>query len=331
MSGIPGDAGPLEDAALTRAAQAGDVSALALLLERHRPGMRAVALSVLGPGPDVDDVVQEAALVALRRIVDVRDPEAVGPWLRMVVRNGCRTLLRGARRVEPLAEVPLPPDGETPEQVLQSHALRNWIWDAVDSLSPALRLPVVLRYFSSGITSYQQIADACAIPVGTVRSRLSQARAVLAASLGATAATAHEDAVRRTENSWLEAHATLEAAERGEFDRVVRDRYSPGVSLFTGGQRLGGAGLLLAGMEGDLSAGVRQRPVHVVAGRSLVVWEMELISPRDDPDHCPPGVAWIMSLDGGRFDRVSLHHAPRTVPTPDTNADADSGTNADPA
>lgn len=314
MAGTQQDAGPLQDAALTRAAQAGDASALALLLERHRPGMRAVALSLLGPGPDADDVMQEAALVALSRIVDVRDPEAVGPWLRMVVRNNCRSLLRAARRIEPVESVPLPPDGRTPEQVLESHALRDWIWAAVESLSPALQLPVVLRYFSAGITSYQRIAEACGVPVGTVRSRLHQARGVLAGALNATAATGHEDALRRTENSWQEARETLAAAERGEFGKVVEDRYSPAVSLLAGGERLGGAGLLLAGMDSDLSAGVRQRPVHVVAGRSLVVWEMELISPADDPDHCPPGVAWIMSLAGGRFDRVSLHHAPRPAP-----------------
>ncbi|MEU2858695.1 RNA polymerase sigma factor [Streptomyces mirabilis] len=316
MSGIPGDTGPAEDAALTRSAQAGDVSALALLLERHRPGMRAVAVSLLGPGPDVDDVMQEAALVALRRIVDVRDPEAVGPWLRMVVRNGCRTLLRAARRVEPMESVPLPSDGATPEQILQSHALRDWIWEAVEALSPTLRLPLVLRYFSTGITSYQQIAEAISVPVSTVRSRLSQARGALAQALTATAATAHEDATRRTQASWQEAHETLAAAERGEFGKVVNDRYSSGVALLTGGRRLGGVDLLLAGMDGDLSAGVRQRPLHVVAGRSLVVWEMELINPPDDPDHCPPGVAWIMSLDGGRFDRVSLHHASRPEATP---------------
>lgn len=316
MSGTPGDTGPAQDAALTLAAQSGDVSALGLLLERHRPGMRAVALSLLGPGPDVDDVLQEAALVALRRIVDVRDPEAVGPWLRMIVRNGCRTLLRSARRVEPMEAVPLPASGATPEQVLHKHALRDWVWEAVEALSPTLRLPLVLRYFSTGVTSYQQIAEACAVPVSTVRSRLNQARSALAQALTATAASAHDDMTRRTEASWHEVRETLAAAERGGFGAIVRDRYSPEVSLLAGGQRLGGAGLLLAGMEGDLSAGVRQRPLHVVAGRSLVVWEMELVSPPDDPDHCPPGVAWIMSLEGGRFDRVSLYHAARPTEAP---------------
>ena len=316
MSGTPGDTGPAQDAALTLAAQSGDVSALGLLLERHRPGMRAVALSLLGPGPDIDDVLQEAALVALRRIVDVRDPEAVGPWLRMIVRNSCRTLLRSARRVEPMEAVPLPASGATPEQVLHHHALRDWVWEAVEALSPTLRLPLVLRYFSTGVTSYQQIAEACAVPVSTVRSRLNQARGALAQALTATAASAHDDMTRRTEASWHEVRETLAAAERGGFGAVVRDRYSPEVSLLAGGQRLGGAGLLLSGMEGDLSAGVRQRPLHVVAGRSLVVWEMELVSPPDDPDHCPPGVAWIMSLEGGRFDRVSLYHAPRPTEAP---------------
>lgn len=90
----PGEITRIEDAALTLAAQAGDVASLGLLLERHRAGMRAVAVSVLGPGPDVDDVVQDAALTALRRVGDVRDPEAVGPWLRMIVRNHARSLLR---------------------------------------------------------------------------------------------------------------------------------------------------------------------------------------------------------------------------------------------
>jgi RNA polymerase sigma factor (sigma-70 family) len=294
---------------------------LALLLERQRPGMRAVALSLLGPGPDVDDVMQDAALVALRRIVDVRDPEAVGPWLRMIVRNSCRTLLRASQRVQPMDEVPLPQDDTTPEQVLESHALRDWIWEAVESLSPTLRLPVVLRYFSTGITSYQQIAEACAVPVRTVRSRLHDARAALARTLADTAEAGHEDVLRRTAASWQEAHDTLAAAERGEFGKVVQDRYSPEVALLAGGERLGGVDFLLAGMDCDLLAGVRQRPRHIVAGRSLVVWEMQLISPTDDPGHCPPGVAWIMTLADGRVDRVSLHHTPRTESVPVARTD----------
>lgn len=208
-------------------------------------------------------------------------------------------------------EVPLPPDGASPEQLLDRHVLRDWIWEAVEELSPVLRLPVVLRYFSSGVTSYQQIAEACAVFVGTVRSRLHQARGLLAQALADTSASGHDDATRRTEASWQEAPETLAAAERGEFDKVVKDRYSPDLSLLSGGHRLGGVGLMLVGMDSDLSAGVRQRPRHVVAGRSLVVWEMDLVNPPDAPGHCPPGVAWIMRLEGGRVDELRLYHATR--------------------
>lgn len=306
---------PNEDVLLTRAAQAGDITALGLLLERHRAGMRAVALSILGPGPDVDDVVQDAALIALRSVGNVRDPAAVGPWLRMIVRNASRSLLRSSPHTEPVDGLLLPSAEAGPEQWLERSALRDWIWEAIEELSPALRMPLVLRYFTTGITSYERIAEACAVPVGTVRSRLSQARAKLADALTATAETAHGDAARRAGASRKEAHEVLAAAERGDFGRLLVERWSPEVALLSGNERVGGRDLLVRGMESDLTAGVRQRLAHAVAGRSLVVWEMDMINPTDDPEHCPPAVAWLMTLDQGRVHRLRLFHArpPRTA------------------
>ncbi|MFJ4847212.1 MULTISPECIES: RNA polymerase sigma factor [unclassified Streptomyces] len=306
---------PGGNVALTRAAQAGDIVALGLLLEAHRPGMRAVALSILGPGPDADDAVQNAALTALRRIGDVRDPAAVGAWLRMIVRNACRSLLRASSRTVPLDDLTRVAAGPGPEEVLERHALRDWVWEALEELSPTLRVPMVLRHFSSRVTSYEEIARACAVPVGTIRSRLSQGRAKLAEALAATAAGAHSDAARRTSASWEDAHDTLAAAERGDFRKVLAERWSPAAALMQGDTRLGGTETLLLGMECDLIAGVRQRPVHVAAGKGLTVWEMDLINPPDDPEHCPPAVAWIMTLDGGRVERLRLFHQPR-VPLP---------------
>ncbi|MGW3248799.1 RNA polymerase sigma factor [Streptomyces sp. NPDC001070] len=315
MSRDPADA-RTEDVALTRAAQAGDVTALGLLLERHRAGMRAVALSILGPGPDVDDVTQEAALTALRRVGDVRDPAAVGPWLRMIVRNAARSLLRGTVPTRPLDDLLLRSADTGPERWLEDSALRNWIWEAIEELSPTLRLPLVLRHFTTGVSTYEQIADACGLPVGTVRSRLSQARAKLADALTATADAAHDDAARRTRASRREAHETLAAAERGHFGALLAERWSPQVALLSGNERVGGSRLLIRGMDCDLTAGVRQRLVHAVAGRSLTVWEMDIINPPDAPDHCPPAVAWLMTHDAaGRVRHLRLHH-PRPPHTP---------------
>ena len=201
-----------EDVLLTRAAQSGEVAALGLLLERHRAGMRAVALSILGSGPDADDVMQDAALTALLRIGDVRDPEAVGAWLRMIVRNAGRLVLREAVVVRPMAELPLRSTYMGPEQWLERNALRDWVWEALDELSPVLRMPLVLRYFATGVTSYERIAEVCGVPVGTVRSRLSQGRTKLAAALAATADAPHGDAGQRVRASRVEAHELLAAA-----------------------------------------------------------------------------------------------------------------------
>ncbi|MEU4609511.1 RNA polymerase sigma factor [Streptomyces umbrinus] len=313
MSPNADDTARLEDAVLTRAAQAGDVTALGLLLERHRAGMRAVALSILGPGPDVDDVLQDAAVTALRRVGDVRDPAAIGPWLRMIVRNAARSLLRGSVAFRPIDDLRLPSTDAGPERRLEHHAMRDWIWEAIEELSPTLRLPLVLRHFSTGVTSYERIAEACGVPVGTVRSRLSQGRAKLATALAATADAPHGDTGRRTRASRVEARETLAAAESGRFGALLTERWSPEIALLRGNEPVGDRSLLVRGMDGDLDAGVRQRLVHAVASRSLVVWEMDLLAPADDPDHCPPSVAWLMTLDdAGRPHRLRLVH-PRPV------------------
>jgi RNA polymerase sigma-70 factor (ECF subfamily) len=67
--------------------------------------MRAVALSILGPGPDADDAMQDAALTALRGIADVGDPQAVSAWLRMIVRNRRWAVQAGAARMGVRARV----------------------------------------------------------------------------------------------------------------------------------------------------------------------------------------------------------------------------------
>ena len=112
-----------------------------------------------------------------------------------------------------------------------------------------------------------------------MRSRLNQGRAKLAEALRATAASAHDDAGALATSSRLDALDTLAAAERGEFTRVLADRWAEDVVLTAGGVSGVGWDFLARGMDGDLAAGVRQRPVHVVASRDVVVWEMDLLNP----------------------------------------------------
>ncbi len=110
----------------------------------------------------------------------------------------------------------------------------------------------------------------------------------------------------------------MHAAESGHFGKLLTERWSPEAALVRGDRPVGDRDLLVRGMECDLEAGVRQHLAHAVAGRSLVVWEMDISNPDDDPEHCPPAVAWLMSLDGaGRVHRLRLVH-PGRCPSPGT-------------
>ena len=204
------------DAELVAAATGGDVAGFAVLLERHRAGMRSVALNVLGWGPDAEDAVQDAMLVALQRLNDLRDPTAAGPWLRAITRNAARMRRRVAGResaVDLLAKerTALEP---TPEDNLERLALSDWLWTAINALSEPLQIPVLLRYFTA-VGSYQEIALVCDLPLGTVRSRLHEARRKLGQTLQACAAGVHNDAAALTESRRHEADDLLSAAGTG--------------------------------------------------------------------------------------------------------------------
>ncbi|HEY0531425.1 MAG TPA: sigma-70 family RNA polymerase sigma factor [Actinoplanes sp.] len=284
------------EADLVHAAQGGDAAALGAVLKEHEAGMRAVALSILGYGPDADDAVQDAMLTAVRRIGEVRDPLAVGAWLRTIVRNNCRALSR-----RPAPAMPDMDDVPTPDEILEKHALRDWVWHAIGELSEADRLVTLLRHFS-GVTSYDQIAALCGLPVGTVRSRLSHARRTLADQLRRSADAAHPDAGALNDRRWREARDALHAAMRGDFHRVVDDMWLPGSELVAGPVR-GDRAFAVDGMNGDLERGVRQKLRHVVAGPDVLIWETELSG-----GDCPPGAVWMHSLSGGRVSRLTLFH-----------------------
>jgi RNA polymerase sigma-70 factor (ECF subfamily) len=302
------------DGALVAAVRAGEPAALGLLLERHRAAMRAVAVSLLGWGPDAEDAVQDAMLVALRRIGDLRDPAAAGAWLQAVTRNGCRARLRRRADAGPAAHDPdtVPSTTAGPEQAVEEHALREWVWAALESLSEPLQTVVLLRYFTE-VRSYDQIAAACEVPVGTVRSRLHEARRRLTGRLLAASSGSGTDVRALTARRRREAEDLLDAAPRGDLRRALADLAHADLRLIgPQGQRGRGHRPLLYIMDSDLRAGVRQRLVTVTAGTRVTILECDLLNPPWDPGHCPPGVLWLMRLSNGRIDRIRLFH-PRPV------------------
>lgn len=302
------------DPELVAAARSGDAASLGVLLERHRAGMLVVALSLLGHRSEAHDAVQEAMFIALRRLGDLRDPEAAGPWLRSIVRNTCRMQLRRERSTGYLAPTGPASDAAEflPEAILERHALRDWLWQAIEALSEPLQLVVLLRYFS-GVFSYEEMAGLCGVPVGTVRSRLHQARSRLGTMLLEAVDEAHPDArmfVNRRQREVMELFA---AAEQGDFGRATASTWSSELTMVgPDGAPSRGRDAIVKIMEADLAAGVRQRPLQVTASHRFTIIEAALLSPPWDPTHCPPGVVWLLTMNGEQVARLRLFHPATT-------------------
>ncbi|MEU3843657.1 sigma-70 family RNA polymerase sigma factor [Streptomyces sp. NPDC028635] len=299
------------DADLVACARRGDAASTAVLIARHRARMCAVAVAMLGPCAEVDDVVQEASLVALGRLDYLRSPPAAGHWLTATTRNLCRQALAHRSRVRPTAQQ-LEPDRATltdPAAILDSGATSDWVWHAVNSLSPALRDVVVLRYFSQA-RAYDSIAAVLGIPVGTVRSRLNQARRLLTTSLADLEAAAHPD------------HHRLVEARRSLFGEIYTEYNRGGrCSVFRSALR-SDAELRAVGvpgvekgreaigdwLESDIDIGVRVRLHDVIAGEAITVLEGAFLNPPDHPDHCPAVTTHVYLHDADGIASVLLHY-----------------------
>jgi RNA polymerase sigma factor (sigma-70 family) len=88
--------------------------AWSVLVARHSPRMYAVARSFALDQQTAEDLVQTAWLRLLDRADQLRDPQALGPWLCMIVRNEARRLTVRRREIPTLTPIesrPAPTDG----------------------------------------------------------------------------------------------------------------------------------------------------------------------------------------------------------------------------
>jgi RNA polymerase sigma-70 factor, ECF subfamily len=153
----------------------------------------ALARYLLRNAADAEDAVQECYLRAFQHFESYRGP-AMKPWLLTILRNVCnsefarrgkRDLSRDGDSEAKLEDVPLWQEPQaTPESaLLRRHDDAN-IRRLVAALPQPFRETIVMREIND--LSYQEIAQAVGVPVGTVMSRLARARGLLRSAWSAT-------------------------------------------------------------------------------------------------------------------------------------------------
>lgn len=304
------------DAELVILARAGDIASLGSLLERYRPRMLATAYAILGPGPDAHDAVQEGCILALGRIGQVRTPDAVGSWLVAIVRHAALNARRSPWTTATTtldAETspePQPPDRISMDEALDQLATRDWVWSAISTLPESLQVTVMLRYFGDH-SSYAEIASILSVPIGTVRSRLNDARTRLATSLTATAEAVHDD-TRAISWAFQQQFTTfVDQYNHGVVDPGKIATYAPGINGIIGTTSFLGRNALERELHADTYAGVKLHPRTMLASPHVAVCEATWENPPEDPFHCPPGMAYIEFIRDDIVQSIRVYHAPR--------------------
>ena len=148
------------------------------IVRTHRHAVTAFTRSMVSESALVDDIVQETFIRVWRYLPTFRGEGSFEGWIIRICHNVIRTTMKRRKFTEPIeADIESPVDDYGSFDML----------DLVATLSPEHRAVMVLCLVLGH--SYEDAADILGIPIGTVRSRVSRARAALQEKLAAEPST----------------------------------------------------------------------------------------------------------------------------------------------
>lgn len=174
------------EAELIRKCRAGDQKFYEPLVRTYEEEGHRFALGILGDPDVAHDAVQQAFIKAYQALDRFDLGRSFRPWFLQILRNQCRDMLRrqkagfDERRIDAVLAERLPSSSD-PERDHRRAAARDLLWQALGRISVDHREVLVLKELEG--FSYGEIAEAMAVPDGTVASRLYHARRALRAAL----------------------------------------------------------------------------------------------------------------------------------------------------
>ena len=169
----------MTDDELVRLAQAGDAGAFDQLVVRHQSAVFRAALAALRSPEEAEEAAQDALVRAWQKLGSFRGDAAFRTWLLSIAWNRALSRRRSigawfARRASIEAADRVRGDGGGPLDALRERELTRHVAAAIDGLSPKLRDALLLA--QSGDYGYDEIAAMLQVPVGTLKSRVFDAR-----------------------------------------------------------------------------------------------------------------------------------------------------------
>jgi RNA polymerase sigma-70 factor (ECF subfamily) len=164
----------LSDNELIARSLRGDVAAYGELVARYRALVAGVAYRVSGDPVLAEDIAQETFIRVWDRLSTYRPEGNLKGWLCRIASNLTVDALRRRKPTADIADISVAASGTEPELAILEDEQAEAVRRALMRLPLRSRTVLVLREYEG--LSYQEIADVLDIPLGTVKSRLNDAR-----------------------------------------------------------------------------------------------------------------------------------------------------------
>ena len=176
----------IADEQLVITSQQGDTAAFEVLVLRYQRQIFSLIYHMTHDVEAVEDLAQDVFLAAFKAIKDFQARSSFFTWLYRIAINHCKNYLAALTRSQQStqqyqrehdSEEPFDNQDRDPQRMLLAKEFVEQMEKAITSLPEEQRVVLTLCEFEG--MSYQEIAEVLECPVGTVRSRLSRARAAL--------------------------------------------------------------------------------------------------------------------------------------------------------
>jgi RNA polymerase sigma factor (sigma-70 family) len=293
-----------------KAAKAGEEAPWRMLYRQLYPGVYAFALRICGEPCVAKDAVQEAFITAYCKLHQLKDPLAMEGWIKKMASRYCYKALHRNHQHRLVTTIPIETDGwweDTISRYFEQLSTQGRLHTALAQLSESLRSTILLRYFS-GYPSYHQIAAILGIPVGSVRSRLNQARMKLAEhwqqqpDAGNKRFTESEEWNSFYHMLYTGMHANDVCKNRfiDHLDKNIRIIHASG-QTFTGSQ------LMEMMVAEDRQAGSSLAPVNIISSGNISIVEVKHFNSSEFPGHCPASSVTVLYRGKGKVSQMNLH------------------------
>ncbi len=162
----------------------GDAGAFEILILKYQSQIFYSALNIVKNKEYAEDICQDAFLKAYEKLDTLQDREHFYPWLKRIAVNLSLNHYERDKRIVDVEDEDNDIDyferlttGECPEDYIIKDELKKYVKFFVDALPDKLRNVIILREVED--LSYEEISEMLKIPLGTVRSRLFNARQII--------------------------------------------------------------------------------------------------------------------------------------------------------